>query len=87
MFICNHCPFVKHVREELARLGADYLPRDVAIYAINSNDAETHPGDSAEMMKQEIENWGYEFPYLIDADQEMTCARRLMPYSMTRTYR
>ena len=71
MFICNHCPFVKHVREELARLGLDYLPRDVAIYAINSNDAETHPGDSPEMMKQEIENWGYKFPYLVDADQEV----------------
>jgi thiol-disulfide isomerase/thioredoxin len=69
MFICNHCPFVKHVREELARIGRDYLPRDVAIYAINSNDVEAHPGDSPEMMKKEAETWGYEFPYLIDEDQ------------------
>jgi thioredoxin-related protein len=76
MFICNHCPFVKHIREELARFGFDYLPRDVAIYAINSNDAETHPGDSPEMMRQEIENWGYEFPYLIDADQEIAQSYR-----------
>jgi len=69
MFICNHCPFVKHVREELAHLGRNYLPRDVAIYAINSNDAETYPGDSPEKMKEEAETWGYEFPYLIDEDQ------------------
>lgn len=74
MFICNHCPFVKHVREELAQLGHDYLPRDVAIYAINSNDADTYPADSAEKMKQEAENWGYEFPYLIDAEQEVAKA-------------
>lgn len=71
MFICNHCPFVKHIREELAQLGHDYLPQDVAIYAINSNDAETHPGDSAEKMREESANWGYEFPYLIDGDQEV----------------
>jgi len=74
MFICNHCPFVKHVREELAHLGHDYLPRDVAIYAINSNDAENYPGDSPEKMKEEAENWGYEFPYLIDADQSVARA-------------
>jgi len=69
MFICNHCPFVKHVREELAQLGHDYLTRDVAIYAINSNDVEAYPGDSPEKMKEEAETWGYEFPYLIDEDQ------------------
>lgn len=74
MFICNHCPFVKHVREELAHLGHEYLPRDVAIYAINSNDAESHPGDSPEKMKEEAENWGYEFPYLIDEDQQVAKA-------------
>lgn len=71
MFICNHCPFVKHMREELARLGRDYLRRNVAVYAINSNDAEKYPGDSPEKMRQEAENWGYEFPYLIDADQDV----------------
>jgi peroxiredoxin len=74
MFICNHCPYVKHVREELAHLGHEYLPRDVAIYAINSNDAKTHPGDSPAKMKEEAENWGYEFPYLIDEDQEVAKA-------------
>ncbi len=76
MFICNHCPFVKHIREELAQLGHDYLPQDVAIYAINSNDAEAHPGDSPKKMREESENWGYEFPYLIDADQETAISYR-----------
>ena len=69
MFICNHCPFVKHIREELARLGRDYIGRNVSIVGINSNDAEAYPGDSPEMMQQEAETWGYEFPYLVDADQ------------------
>jgi thiol-disulfide isomerase/thioredoxin len=76
MFICNHCPFVKHVREELAQLGHDYLPRDVAIYAINSNDAETYPGDSREKMREEAQIWGYEFPYLVDADQSVAKSYR-----------
>jgi len=76
MFICNHCPFVKHVREELARLGHDYLPRNVAVYAINSNDASTHPGDSPAKMKEEAETWGYGFPYLIDAEQDVAKAYR-----------
>ncbi len=76
MFICNHCPFVKLVREELARLGNDYLSRDVAIYAINSNDADNFPGDSPAMMLQEAEAFGYGFPYLVDADQEIAKAYR-----------
>jgi len=76
MFICNHCPYVKHVREELARLGNDYLPRDTAIVAINSNDANTHPGDSPEKMKEEVATWGYEFPYVVDSDQSVAKAYR-----------
>lgn len=76
MFICNHCPFVKHVREELARLGWDYRLRDLAIFAINSNDIDTHPGDSPDKMKQEAETWGYRFPYLFDADQSVAKAYR-----------
>ena len=76
MFICNHCPYVKHVRAELARLGSDYLPRNVAVYAINSNDASTHPGDSPARMKEEAETWGYGFPYLIDAGQDIAKAYR-----------
>ena len=76
MFICNHCPFVKHVREELARLGHDYLSRNANIVAINSNDANTHSGDSPEKMQEEIENQGYEFPYLIDGDQSVAKSYR-----------
>lgn len=71
MFICNHCPYVKHIREELARLGNDYLDRGVTIVGINSNDATTHPGDSPQAMKQESDTWGYRFPYLVDASQEV----------------
>ena len=76
MFICNHCPFVIHVREALARLGQDYLPRNVAIVAINSNDINAHPADSPEKMKLEAETWGYEFPYVFDEDQRIAKAYR-----------
>ncbi len=76
MFICNHCPFVKHVRAELARIGRDYAPKDVALYAINSNDVETHPDDSPERMRDEIREQGYTFPYLYDADQSVAKAYR-----------
>ena len=71
MFICNHCPFVKHIREELAHFSRDYLSQSVSIVAINSNDVTTHPGDSPEKMKEEAATWGYEFPYLFDESQEV----------------
>jgi thiol-disulfide isomerase/thioredoxin len=76
MFICNHCPYVQHVREELARLGREYAGRNVAIYAINSNDTDNYPGDSAANMKREAETWGYSFPYLLDTDQSVAKAYR-----------
>lgn len=76
MFICNHCPFVKHVAAELARIGNDYGSRNVAIYAINSNDTQSHPGDNAEAMKKEIADRGYTFPYLIDEDQTVAKSYR-----------
>jgi peroxiredoxin len=76
MFICNHCPFVQHVREELARLGRDYMPRNVSIVAINANDVTMHPADSPEKMKQEARAWGYEFPYVFDAEQTVAKAYR-----------
>lgn len=76
MFICNHCPYVKHVREELARLGNDYLPRNTTIVAINSNDRNTHPGDSPANMKKEAATWGYKFPYVIDSDQSVAKSYR-----------
>ena len=76
MFICNHCPFVKHVREELAQIGRDYAARGVSIYAINSNDVNTHPGDNPDNMKIEANTWGYSFPYLFDESQEIAKAYR-----------
>jgi peroxiredoxin len=76
MFICNHCPYVKHIREELARLGSEYGETNVAIYGINSNDAGSYPGDSPENMKQEAAEWNYTFPYLIDGDQSVARAYR-----------
>lgn len=69
MFICNHCPFVKHIREELARIGRDYGSRGVSIVAINSNDISKHPGDDPAHMKAEAAAWGYTFPYVFDESQ------------------
>jgi peroxiredoxin len=71
MFICNHCPFVKHIRQELARLGSDYQKRGVAIVAINSNDVAKFPDDSPEKMRDEVTNAGYAFPYLYDESQKV----------------
>jgi len=71
MFMCNHCPYVKHVAAGLATLGRDYGPQGVGIVAINSNDVDAHPGDSPAMMKQEKAARGYDFPYLYDTTQEV----------------
>ncbi|MEM6512837.1 MAG: thioredoxin family protein [Pseudomonadota bacterium] len=76
MFICNHCPFVKHVGDELARLGTDYAPKGVAIYAISSNDFEKYPADAPDRMREEAERLGYTFPYLVDEDQSVAKAYR-----------
>ncbi|MFM1919385.1 MAG: hypothetical protein RLZZ303_1019, partial [Candidatus Hydrogenedentota bacterium] len=59
MFICNHCPFVKHVREELARLGRDYISRGAGMVAIMSNDVDNYPDDSPEKMAEEATAAGY----------------------------
>lgn len=74
MFICNHCPFVKHVAEQLALLGAEYQAKGVAVVAISSNDVSMHPEDSPEQMVHEVENRGYTFPYLYDEDQSVAKA-------------
>jgi len=74
MFICNHCPFVKHVQHELVRLANDYQPKGVAFIAINSNDVEKYPDDSPEKMKKVAEELGYPFPYLFDETQEVARA-------------
>lgn len=74
MFICNHCPFVKHVSAELVRLANDYMPRGVSFIAINSNDVENYPEDSPENMKLYAERLGYPFPYLFDETQDVARA-------------
>lgn len=76
MFICNHCPFVKHVQRELAQLAEDYLPRNVAIFAINSNDFERQRDDSPARMREEAQRFGYRFPYLVDREQAVAKAYR-----------
>ena len=76
MFICNHCPFVKHLADELARFGREYQQRDVAIVAINANDVGNHPEDSPEQMVHEAEKRGYTFAYLFDETQEIAQAYR-----------
>jgi thiol-disulfide isomerase/thioredoxin len=71
MFICNHCPFVKHIRSELARFGREYQERGLGIVAINSNDAAAYPDDSPAKMAEEARTAGYVFPYLVDASQQV----------------
>jgi thiol-disulfide isomerase/thioredoxin len=73
MFLCNHCPFVKHVREELALIGRDYGPR-VGIVAISSNDVEKYPQDGPAEMAREAKDARYAFPYLFDETQEVAKA-------------
>ena len=73
MFICVHCPYVKHVEQELARIGVDYEGK-IAIAAISANDVETHPEDSPEQMKAQAERLGFRFPYLYDETQEVARA-------------
>ncbi len=70
MFICNHCPFVKHVKDELTGLGSDYAAESVGIVAINANDVETHPDDSPDKMKHLAETLGWNFPYCYDETQQ-----------------
>ena len=76
MFICNHCPYVKHVRHELARLGRDDQAKGVAVVAISSNDAAAFPDDSPEKMREEKQQAGYTFPYLYDESQDVARAFR-----------
>lgn len=71
MFICNHCPFVVHVKDQLAKLGQDYEDADLGIVAISSNDAEKYPDDSPEKMKAFAAANGFAFPYLFDDDQSV----------------
>jgi peroxiredoxin len=74
VFTCNHCPFVKHIRSEFARLAREYQTRGVATVAINANDLEQYPEDGPEAMAREAEAFGYTFPYLFDETQEVAKA-------------
>jgi thiol-disulfide isomerase/thioredoxin len=74
MFICNHCPFVKHINAELVRLANDYIPKGISFIAISSNDAANFPEDSPEKMKLTAKELGYPFPYLYDESQEVAKA-------------
>jgi peroxiredoxin len=76
LFICNHCPYVKHIRSGLAQLARDYSARRLGIVAINSNDVANYPEDSPAKMKAEVKSAGYTFPYLYDESQEVAKAYR-----------
>ena len=76
IFMCNHCPFVKHVAAGLADLAREYQARGVAVVGISSNDVASHPADSPEQMVAEVEQRGYTFPYLYDETQEVAKAYR-----------
>jgi peroxiredoxin len=76
VFMCNHCPYVKHIRDGLARFARDYAPRKVAMVGISSNDAAKYPADSPANMAQEAKAAGYIFPYLYDETQEVAKAYR-----------
>ena len=71
MFICRHCPFVKHVQDELAKLGRDYAQSGVGIVAISANDESTHPEDSPANLAAMSKELGFSFPYLFDASQDV----------------
>jgi len=75
-FICNHCPFVQQIREGMAEFARDYAQRSVAMVAINANDFATYSGDAPERMQEEIDNFGYGFPYVYDESQEIAKAYR-----------
>lgn len=74
IFMCNHCPYVKHVAPELARLAREYQGKGVAVVGISSNDVAAHPADSPEQMVHEAESREYTFPYLFDETQRVAQA-------------
>ena len=76
IFMCNHCPYVVHIRAGLAQLARDYQSRDVGIVGINANDVENYPSDGPAMMRDEVKKAGYTFPYLYDETQSVAKAYR-----------
>jgi len=71
MFICRHCPYVRHVQEEIGKIGKDYLARNIGIVAISSNDAEKYPEDSPDSLAIMAEDLDFNFPYLYDEKQSV----------------
>jgi len=76
VFMCNHCPYVKHLRGALAQFARDYQSRGVAVVGINSNDVDNYPADSPARMAEEAKSAGYAFPYLYDESQAVAKAYR-----------
>jgi thiol-disulfide isomerase/thioredoxin len=76
MFICNHCPFVKHMEHELVRLAKDYQPKKIAFVAISSNDIENYPEDAPDKMRENAAHLDFTFPYLYDETQTVAKAYR-----------
>jgi thiol-disulfide isomerase/thioredoxin len=76
IFMCNHCPFVKHLREGLVRFAREYQARGLAVVAINANDVANHPNDSPARMVEDAQAFGYPFPYLYDETQAVAQAYR-----------
>ena len=74
MFICNHCPYVLHVNEEIVRLANDYISKGVSFVAISSNDVEKYPEDGPDRMKEVAKKLKYPFPYLYDESQNVARA-------------
>ncbi len=76
VFMCNHCPFVVHLREALASFGSEYLSKGLSVVGISSNDVGNYPQDGPEKMKEEAASAGYTFPYLYDGTQDVAKAYR-----------
>ncbi|MPY84837.1 MAG: redoxin domain-containing protein [Actinophytocola sp.] len=75
-FVCNHCPYVRHIAAELGRAAARWTSSGIGVVGINSNDVESHPDDRPERMAEQATAWGWEFPYLSDTDQSVAHAYR-----------
>jgi peroxiredoxin len=74
VFMCNHCPFVIHVREQFVTFAKEYQAKGLAVIGISSNDVSTHPDDSPARMKEDAQKYGYTFPYLYDGSQSVAKA-------------
>ena len=90
MFICRHCPYVKHLQDELAKIGRDYQDK-IGMVAISSNDIQAYPEDAPDSLKQQAEEVGFNFPYLYDETQEVAksfsaaCTPDLFLFAQQRT--